>query len=82
MSLVDDQKQLQDELSRLEKDRDKLRLKIIAKRKKLDAFIKDHGNIIHKERRDKEWSEKQKGFAEQRKDPVWQKWHANFMKNK
>ena len=82
MSLVDEQKKLQDEFSRLEANRNKIRLKIVAKRKKLDKFIKNHGNAIFKERRDKEWAEKQKQFAEQRKDPAWQKWHADFMKNK
>lgn len=82
MSLVDEQKQLQDELLRLERDRDKIRVKIITKRKKLDEFIKNRGNVIFKEKRDKEWIEKQKDFAEQRKDPAWQKWHADFMKNK
>jgi len=82
MELIEKQRKLEADLAKFDKQRDAATVKIKAARKAIDEFTKEHGNVIHKARRDAEWADKQAELAELRKTPEWQARHKEWLAKK
>ena len=79
MVTAKDQIALENNLKKLEKQRDNLTIKIRQGRKKLDDFIQENGNLKLQEESKARWLAMQPIFEERRKNPAWQKWREDFM---
>ena len=77
--MIEKQISLENDLKTLEDIRDKLRVKIIKKRKELKEFMKQNGNQIFKQQRKEERIRQLVKNAESRKDPEWIAWHKKFI---
>lgn len=72
MSLADEQRQLEEEIADLRKQQAITRQRISKIREQLDAHKKEHGDQTVKEKKKRDWEEKQPEFEARRQTPEWQ----------
>lgn len=77
MSTIEQQLNIEKQLTNLYIQRSNIHKKIVCNRKKLDKFIFNYGNLKLQKIKKDEWKKQQIINAKLRKTPEWKQWREN-----